>query len=191
MSPEPDPTDVRPRRRPPIGLLGMLCLIAGVESCVARHDLDLTTLVASNWRIEGRAPARYARGSEILCFGDSMVKFGIQPRVLGASLGRSAYNFALYCGPPQTTYYMLRRAIDAGAKPTALVVDFQPELLMGDAMKLTARTFPEMLTPAELLDLTWRARDPARLAEFLIAGALPSARKRFEIRAAVMASIEG
>ncbi len=185
-APSPDP-----RRRPPMALVGMLALIAGVESFVMQHDYDLTTLVASNWQIEGKAPARYAAGNEILCFGDSMVKFGIQPRVLGASLGKSTYNFALYCGPPQASYYMLERAFVAGARPAAVVVDFQPELLMGDAMKLTSRTFPELLSFTELLDLCWHARDPDRLGEFAIAKILPSARKRYEIRAGLMAAIKG
>ncbi len=179
------------RSRLPLGLFGMLALIAGVESYVMRHDYDLTTLIASNWEIEGRAPARYAADSKVLCFGDSMVKFGIQPRVLGASLGKPTYNFALYCGSPQASYYMMRRALDAGSRPEAIVVDFQPEFLMGDSMKLLSRAFPELLSVPEAADLCWQARDPGRFAEFLVAMALPSARKRYEIRANVAANIKG
>ncbi len=208
------PPAVRPRIRSriPLGFVGMIAIIVGVESCVMKHDYDLTTLVASNWQIEGKAPARHAAGHEILCFGDSMVKFGIQPRVLGASLGKSVYNFALYCGPPQTSYYMLQRAFDAGAKPAAVLVDFQPELLMGDAMTLTSRTFPEILTFRELFDLCWRAHGSKRspqdrspsdrsppdprsasdyFAEYVVSKLIPSSRKRYEIRAAVLAAIKG
>ena len=210
MPSESEPTPPRTARRFPLGLLGMIALIVGVESFVMRHDDDLTTLVATNWELEGRAPARQAAKHEILCFGDSMVKFGIQPRILSGVLGRSTYNHALYCGPPQSSYYMLARALDAGAKPEAIVVDFQPELLMGDAMTLTSRVFPELLGFRELLDLCWQARlqefrDPHyaevrglkglpasdRLAEFAIARLLPSARKRYEIRAAIVAAIGG
>jgi len=191
MPSDRESTDPRPVRRVPLGLLGMLALIVGVESFVMRHDYDLTTLVASNWQIEGQAPGRHAARNDILCFGDSMVKFGIQPRILGGVLGKPTYNFALYCGPPQASYYMLARSFDAGAKPAAVVVDFQPELLMGDAMKLTSRTFPELLGFRELVDLCWHARDSDRLGEFVIAKILPSSRKRYEIRAGLMAAIKG
>jgi len=195
MDAEPfDPSKLTKSARPrslPLGVLGMLALIFGVESLIMRHDLDLTTLVASNWQLEGKAPGRYAAKSEILCFGDSMVKFGVQPRVLGPSLGRSVYNFALYCGPPETSYYQLRRAFAAGARPAAVLVDFQPEIMMCDALQVTSRTIPEILGFREILDLCRTANDFNRLAEFSIARIFPSARKRFEIRAALGAAISG
>ena len=70
-------------------------------------------------------------------------------------LGKSAYNFALYCGSAPASYYMLRRSFDAGAKPAAIVVDFQPELLMGDSMKILNRVYPELLTFRETAELCW------------------------------------
>ncbi len=186
-----DPHD-RPRRRPiPRALLGMLALIVAVETTIMRHDDDLTTLVAANWRSAGGDPARHARRAEVLCFGDSMVKFGVQPRVLGGALGRRVHNFALYCGPPEMSYYQLRRAFDAGAKPAAILVDFQPEIMACDNLRVTARTFPEVLGVGELIDLCTTARDADRLGEFVVARFLPSARKRFEIRAAWTASGAG
>lgn len=193
--PTDDPTRLadHPGRttRVPMGLIGMLALIVGVESFLIRRDYDFTTLLASNWRIEGRAPAKVASKHEILCFGDSMVKFGVQPRVLGARVGKSSYNFALYCGSAPSSYYMLERAFRSGAKPAALVVDFQPELLMGDSMRILSRVYPELLTCREIAELCWEAKDPGRFAEFLVARLLPSARKRFEIRASIAAAIKG
>jgi hypothetical protein len=185
--------DRGPARKPnlPLGLLGMLALIVVVESLVMGHDHDLTTLIAGNWRIEGQAPARVASRNEILCFGDSMVKFGIQPRVLQARVRKSAYNFALYCGAAPSSYFLLRRSIDSGARPAAVIVDFQPELLMCDSMSILSRVYPEMLSFAETVELCRDARDTNRLAEFLIAKALPTARKRHEIRASVLAVING
>ncbi len=194
---ETSPEGLTPDRRPcsrslPLGVLGMVALIFAVEATIMRHDFDLTTLVASNWQLEGKAPTRqHAAKAEILCFGDSMVKFGVQPRVLGGSLGKSVYNFALYCGPPMTSFYQLERVLDAGAKPAAVLVDFQPEILMCDALQVTSRTMPEILGFGELVDLCWTARDSDRLAEFFIARLLPSSRKRFEIRAACTAAIIG
>ena len=194
MPSENPPIDDRGRAkgaRWPTGLLGMLVLVVGVESSLMGHDYDFTTLIASNWRIEGRAPARVAARNEILCFGDSMVKFGVQPRVLGARVGKSSYNFALYCGSAASSYYMLERSFASGAKPAAVVVDFQPELLMGDSMRILSRVYPELLTFRELTELCWEAHDPGRFAEFLVAKVLPSARKRYEIRASVLAAVKG
>ncbi len=185
-----DESSQRPRRWPG-GLFGMLALIVGVESFLMAHDTDFTTLVANNWRMEGRAPAKFAPRNEILCFGDSMVKFGIQPKILGEKLGKKTYNFALYCGSAPSSYYMLKRSFDAGAKPAAIVVDYQPELIMGDSLRILNRVYPEFLSFAETAELCWKARNPNRFAEFVVCKILPSARKRFEIQESFKAAIKG
>jgi hypothetical protein len=169
----------------------MIVLVVGVESFFIAHDHDFTTLVASNWRIEGEAPAKFAPRNEILCFGDSMVKFGIQPRILGEKVGKKAYNFALYNGSAPASYYMLKRSFDAGAKPAAILVDFQPELIMNDSIKIVSRVYPELLSVSEGVELYWKAKNPGAFAEFLVARMLPSARKRFEIQVALKAALKG
>jgi hypothetical protein len=179
----------------PSGLIGMIVLVVGFESFLMAHDLDFTTRVAGNWRIEGEAPAKFAARNEILCFGDSMVKFGIQPKILGEQLGKKAYNFALYNGSAPASYYMLKRSFDAGAKPAAILVDFQPELIMNDSLRIANRDYPELLTFAEGIELYWKARNAEhtaeRFGEFLVTKILPSARKRFEIQASVRAAMKG
>ena len=191
IAPEPPARARRGRGALPWGALGMAALIVLVEGAIQRHHVDLSTVMTLNWRLDRHAPARHARGAEVLCFGDSMVKFGVQPRVLGAALGRSVRNFALYCGPPQTSYFQLRRAFDAGARPAAVLVDFQPEILVCEPLKVTSKAFAEILDFRELLDLCWTARDADRLAEFGVARLLASSRQRFEIRAAVLAAATG
>ena len=181
----------RRRRSIPLGFLGTLVLIAVVEAAIMQHDDDFTTLVAANWAQAAATPARHGAAAEVLCFGDSMVKFGVQPRVLGAALGRRVYNFALYCGPPETSFYQLQRAFAAGARPAAVLVDFQPEILACDNLTVTSRTLPEILGLGELFDLCRFARNPARFGEFVVARLLPSARKRFEIREACAAALGG
>jgi hypothetical protein len=178
-------------KRWPLGLIGMLGLIVAVESFLMVHDLDFTTLVASNWRIEGEAPAKFAARNEILLYGDSMVKFGIQPKILGTKLGKQAYNFALYCGSAPSSYFMLKRSFDAGAKPLAIIVDFQPELIMGDSLDVRSRVYPELLSFAELAELCWNAKNSNRFAEFVVCKILPSARKRYEIQASFQAAVKG
>jgi hypothetical protein len=174
-----------------MGLLGMVALVLTIESALMARDLDFSTAVATNWEFEGARAARQARDSDILCFGDSMVKFGVQPRILGPSLGKKAYNMALYCGPSEASYFLLKRSLDAGAKPSAVVVDFQPEFLIADSIKILYRVFPELLTWREGIEMFVVAREWNRLGEFAVAKALPSARKRYEIRASVLAAIKG
>ncbi len=172
-------------------LPGMIALIVAIEASLIAHDADFTTLVATNWKLEGMSPARFAARNEILCYGDSMVKFGIQPKILGEKVGKKAYNFALYCGSAPSSYFMLKRSFDAGAKPAAIVVDFQPELIMSDSMLTLPRVYPELLTFAETAELCWNARNPDRFAEFVVAKILPSARKRYEIQISLKAAIQG
>src|SRR5690349_12144950 len=92
----------RPRRGAwPWGLIGMLGLVAAAEASVRRHeDADFTTNIATSWRFSAHQAARRATKCEVLCFGDSMVKFGLLPRVIESRIGRSAYNLAAYAGPP-------------------------------------------------------------------------------------------
>jgi hypothetical protein len=194
MPADPSPVAAEASRqstRWPLGLIGMLVLVVGVESFLTVRDEDFTTLVAGNWRIEGAAPAKFAARNEILCFGDSMVKFGIQPKILGEKVGKKAYNFALYNGSAPSSYYMLKRSFDAGAKPEAIIVDYQPELIMGDSMINNSRLYPELLTFAEIAELCWNARNPNRFAEFTVAKILPSARKRFEVQESIKAALKG
>ena len=91
-----------------------------------REDLRLHDECRADWAYGGRAASRRAPDAEILCFGDSMIKFGMAPRVLEDRLGRRAFNLALYAGSPTASYFLLRRPLESGAKPAAVLVDFQP-----------------------------------------------------------------
>src|SRR4051812_42261979 len=121
-------TRVVPRRGArPWGTMGMIVVVATVELLVHRvEDRHFTTNAALSWAYGGRAADRKAAGRDVLCFGDSMVKFGVAPRVLEDRLGTKAYNLALYAGSPTASYFLLRRALEAGARPSAILVDFQP-----------------------------------------------------------------
>ena len=51
--------------------------------------------------------------------------------------------------------------------------------------------YPELATPGECLDLAWTSRDAGFLTATLLGKLLPSYRCRFEIRASVLAALEG
>src|SRR5690242_12777653 len=119
------------RRHPwPVGMLGMLALVLAAESYVARHDLDFATLWSANWRHGAAAARREGPKSAVLAFGDSLVKDGVAAPVIEARLGRRAYNLAVFNGQAPASYFLLRRALDAGARPAAVLID--GELLEAD-----------------------------------------------------------
>jgi hypothetical protein len=166
----------------------MLALVAGVESFVARHALEYTGPGPWSWAVAGDAALREAPGREVLCFGDSLVKLGVAPPLVSRRSGRSSYNLALFAAQSPATYFMLRRALDAGARPEAVVVDFAPDLLPGGP-RYNLRQWGEFLALAESVDLAWRARDAAFFAETMLGRLLPTVRARSEIRTNIHAAL--
>lgn len=168
------------RGRLPLGLLGMMVLVVAVESYLARRSRDFTLDHATTWRWSGLSARRDAPGSQVLCFGDSLVKFGIAPRLVEGRTGRTACNLAVFDGSPPASYILLRRALDAGARPAALVVD--GELLWKDPF-CQPWLWPELARPDEAAGLAWTARDAHFLAAYAVSWALPSVRARHGLRA--------
>jgi len=137
------------RRHSPLGFLGMIGLVAAIEWTLSGHDLDFTSPMQWDWRVIGKAATRPDRvaGKDVLIFGDSLVKFGVQPRVLKRHSGTVAYNFALHTGQTPSSYFMLRRALRAGARPSVVVLDLTPHLL-ASGLKPTTPSGPSCSPPA-------------------------------------------
>jgi hypothetical protein len=175
----------------PGGLIGLVGLVLIVDGLLARfEDPFFTTVWATDWRLTARAAGREALGREVLCFGDSLVKFGVLPRVIEARAGRSAYSLAINAAPTPTSYFLLRRALEAGARPRAVVVDFFPLLIADDPWK-GLRNYPELISTRDGLDLACTAGDPGLFAALTLGRLLPSVRARFEIRASLLAALRG
>jgi hypothetical protein len=163
-----------------------------VEAFLAGRGPRFSTDQATDWSVAGRAARREAVGCAVLGFGDSMVKFAVLPRVLERHGAGRAHNLALYDGPPAAGYFLLRRALEAGARPSALVVDFSPHhLARPPGHPDFRRAWPELLTVRECLDLAVTARDPGLFAPVLLARALPSYKARFEVRASLLDALRG
>jgi len=176
----------------PLGLFGMLALIGAAELAVSRWmDLVAPPLVM-DWRATRRAAAREAVGCDVLCFGSSMVKNGVLPAVIEAGSGRRGYNLALPGGPPASAYFLLRRALDHGARPSAVVVDFHHQRLPVDPCAAeNVAAWAQLLGPVEAFELTRRQRDPGDFPRLLVACLVPTVRVRLEIRAAVLGALGG
>ena len=174
----------------PLGLLGFLLLVAGVEWMVARHDLTFTRQDNWEWRLSAKASRRAATSSAVLAFGSSLIKLGVAPRVIERELGLSAYNLGLCAGPAPASYFLLRRALEAGARPRVVLVDYHPFALSSGPWHAAA-FWPDLLENRECLELAWEAGDAPYFAAMTCARFLPSVKDRREIRRVIQAVIGG
>jgi hypothetical protein len=176
------------RGRMPAGLAGAVALAVAVEAAVGAFDGPSSFIVAS-WRDSARAAVgREARAAELLCFGDSQVKCGLLPPVLARRAGASAFNLAVVGGQPASSLSLFERALDAGARPRAVVVGYYPALLGAD-LRINTTKWAELLGPIESLGLLIRSRDGKLAGPLLARVALPSLRRRDDARAAVLAAL--
>ena len=180
------------RRMSPIpwGAVGMIGLIAAVECFVSRHWVDFSDPVSLSWRFSAEAAETEAPGCELLFLGDSLVKHGLVPSVIERATGRRAVNLSAARGPTLLTFSMLRRSLDAGARPAAIVVNAKPAVLMGGP-EYDARYWQEVLTLREGLELLQMTRRTSFVVSTLVGRLLPSLRSRLEVQSNVLAALRG
>jgi hypothetical protein len=172
----------RPKRgRFPLGFLGAIALILAVEQSIARQKIG--SFGGSQWAYE---VARIEADSgdprcEVVCFGDSLLKQGLAPTVIEAKAGLRAYNFALAGGQAPGSYFLLRRALESGIRPRAVVVEYFPKLMSTDP-DFNLENWPFVATPGECLEMAKLARD---------SNLFPSIRCRNSNRANVKAALDG
>src|SRR6185437_7339369 len=99
----------------PWGLLGTIVLVLGYEWFVSRNANDLTSPEPWEWAQSGQSDARDGPANEILCFGSSVSSLGIMSRLIEQKTGKRTSNFAICAGAPTASYFLLRRALAAGA----------------------------------------------------------------------------
>lgn len=171
----------------------MLALIAVLELGVIRHQDWILHTTHWSWMRVGKAvDLREVRESRILCFGDSMIKNGILPRTIEAKSGKPAYNLSLLGGHSPASYFLLDRALRAGAKPETVIVDFERARL-ARAPNDPEDNYPwaSLLTVAESLDLAWISHDAALGGRLVLSKLLPSVHLRPDLRATVRLKLQG
>jgi hypothetical protein len=159
----------------------MLALVVVVEGAFQHHWLDWSGHVLLNCRYAAQMARTEAARSELLCLGDSQMKTGIDPTILERELGLRAFNLAVLGCPTPLSYYLLRRTLEAGAHPRAILLG---HMTMGGGPQ-DAHHFEALVGPAEYLDLTWQARDADYAAALLLTRLFPSLRHREAIRSQV------
>ena len=160
-----------------------------VESAIVGHDVELTRPECINWRMSRRAADKKSRNCDILCFGTSMVQEGVYPRIIERETGKRTYNLAVCAGRVEYDYYYLRQAIAAGARPSAVLVDFHPAFLA--TTYRWGGGYSDVMSFGDCLDMAWTVGDADFLATMTLEKALPSAYHRHSIRNSVLASLRG
>jgi hypothetical protein len=184
--------DGRPKAgKVPAGLLGMLVVVFVGESAIERRGDRLTDLTSTSWRASGRAVAEEAVGADVLCFGDSLMKFGVSPAVVERAAGLRSYNLAVCSGGLPASYFLLRRAFEAGARPRAVLIDVEPHLLTRPPLEAPADWWAELLGPRDAVEIARAARDPDAMARFAVSAALPSKRYRWPLRRRIVGALGG
>jgi hypothetical protein len=179
------------RTRWPGGFLGMLAIVIVSESGLARLELRLAPMAAADWGLNRAEAAREAVGADILCLGDSLIKCGVSPAVLEAKLGLTAYNLASLGAPPPASYFLLRRSLDAGARPRAIVLDATSTTLTAAAYRGLVRNWAALLGPREAFMLARDDRDSGFLGVHLVHYLIPSVRMRLDLRKAAADELAG
>jgi len=177
----------------PIGLIGMIALVVAVETCVFRDNPAHTSIHAASWRFVERQSRRAGAGADVLCFGDSLVQFGLYPPVLESVTGTHAYNFALQSGPTPAAYFVLRRVLGRRrTKPRAAIID-TGEGVLDQGPRSTKRPYPwaDFLSLTEAAELSLTTRDPDLFVRIVVDKALHSRKNRHEIRADFNCALHG
>ncbi len=96
--PMSDPSNLGRGRvtRLPQGLLGMLALVLIVELTIAGRRARLYHhLGRASWRCSAEAASLRSKDYDLLCFGDSLVKFSVLPKEIEAKTGLRSFNLAI------------------------------------------------------------------------------------------------
>jgi hypothetical protein len=177
-------------RKLPLGFLGMLLLVLLAESYIARNNLKFSRLEAEDWSTTARIAQGELPLGGIFFFGDSQVKFGVSPLLLESRTGQPSHCLAVQGGQAPTTYFLLKKTLDSGVIPSALVVDFEPHLLR-DSIDHNKRMWAELVNWDEALELCWTEGDSGRFGSIAMGKILPSVREKDEIRVNIMTALRG
>jgi hypothetical protein len=189
-SPQPDRIPASPLRRSgiPWGVVGMIGLIVVIEGFVGRNWLDFSDPVSLSWRFSAEAARTEAAGSQLLCLGDSLVKHGLIPSVIEGESGLRTSNLSAARAPTLMTYFLFRRALDAGARPDVIIINAKPAVLIGGP-DFNARYFQEVLTLRECLELFQITKRSSFMISMLVGRLLPSLRCRLEVRSNLLSAL--
>lgn len=167
----------------PRAFFGMVLIIIAVEVGVSHLQSLLFKPDDWDWYLTGRFSRNRSRGDDVVFFGDSLVKTGVDPTVF-RDQGISAFNLAMGGGQTPAAYYLLKRLVDRGKPPGAVVFSCHPKLLE-EPPEHNLGHWPFLLSPEECLDFGIKERNARTCAQIFFT-MLPSLRSRLELRSSVL-----
>ena len=168
----------------PLGFFGALALIAAVEYAIERNAIDSQGGSHWSYRVAEKMARAETGSNQVLCFGDSLLRLGLAPRVIEAETGLRGYNFALAGGQTPGSYFLLREALESGAKPAAIVVEFFPTLF-SQGTKLNDENWPFLARLSDGLSFAKYSGGIEGFGRFAVRRLLPSIRSRTSLRTAI------
>jgi hypothetical protein len=168
----------------------MIVLVAAIECVIARHWLHFSDPVSLSWRYSAWAAEADAPGCELLCVGDSLIKHGLIPALIERVTGRRTANLSAARCPTLMTYFLLRRALDAGARPRAIIVNAKPAVLLANP-DFNTRYWQEVLAPRECAEMLFSTHRGSFVLALVAGRVLPSLRCRLELRSSLAAAMDG
>lgn len=176
----------------PLGFFVALALVVVFERYEARNPTTFPSNGGCSWHYMATQLKSKVAGREVLCFGASFINFGVVPAVLHERTGKSAYNASVHSGSAVSSYYLFQRAVSAGARPKAVLVEFYWEILLeGPASEKRPYPWADLLTLGETLELSWMSRDTELLTGIVANRLLPSRKNRYEVRDKVVKALRG
>ena len=169
----------------PVGLIGALALIVGFECHIERNAIDYQGGNHWSYKVSTAVAASGAKGARVLCFGDSLLRLGVAPSVIEAETGLSGYNFAQTGGQAPGSYFLLKKALKSGVRPSAIVVDFFPRLLAEDP-GFNNDNWPFVADLSDAFGFASIKHNPSTFAWIAVRLVLPSARSRHSFRTNVL-----
>jgi hypothetical protein len=177
------------RNRWPCAFLASTALILTIELLHAAGSPP-TAAAGDDWRLGGEAASTRPPGRDDLLFlGDSTVKLGLVPRVIEARSGLRGYNLAMTAAQAPMIYFQFRRALAAGARPTAIVVDYTAPFL--SRYTHIHERCSQYYSIGEAAELAWSIRDASFFGSVLLARLLPTLRDRDAWRLEIRESLFG
>jgi hypothetical protein len=176
----------------PWGLIGMIGLVVAIERYEVRPNRAFSSVHAERWRFAAEALKQKAQAAQIVCFGDSLVHYGVVPRIIERAIGKPVTNLAVSTGPPPASYFLLRRLLRHGARPRAVLVDFESKIILeGPTSRVRPYPWADFLSVREAVELCRAAGDPELFARIGLAKVLHSYKNRFEIRGNILSALRG
>ncbi len=168
-------------RRLPMGLLGMLAILSVVESHLFQDRETYCAPGSQELQLAWKAAHYQAPGRDVLCFGDSLIKLSLIPQVFEKTAGLSCYNLAVSGSQTPMSYLLLKRALEAGARPKAILVEFMPSLFrLPPTHNLSRWSYVASLSDAA--EMAWRENNRVLFDRVLLNKTLTSMEARMEIR---------